>query len=66
MREFKLMVDVPYLKKGTRFIMDDVTSDVFFITDNGELSRYALRSSLAGYLWLLATDRKYMRYIGVR
>jgi hypothetical protein len=66
MREFELMVDLPFLEKGTHFIMDDDTSHVFWITDNGDVSEYPLRPGLAGYLWLLATEIKCMRCIGVR
>ena len=62
-RKFKLLKDVPFLPKGTEYIMYDSTGFVHWITGDGKESEYPLRAGLAGYLWLLCTDKKYMELI---
>ena len=59
-RKFKLLKELPFLKKGTEFIMYDSTGLIHWL-DDGKLSEYPLRAGLAGYLWLLSTDGRYMK-----
>lgn len=61
-RVFKLMVDLPFLSKGTTFVFYDSNALVHWI-DEGLETEYPLRPGLAGYLWLLLTERKYMKLI---
>ncbi len=61
-RTFKLMIDVPFLNKGLIVVMHDRTGEVFWI-DDGKKTEYPLRPGLAGYLWLLCTEKKYMKLI---
>lgn len=61
-RTFKLLVDPPFLEKGSVFLMQDSSADIYWF-DNGKISEYPLRPGLAGYLWLLCTERKYMKLI---
>ncbi len=61
-RKFKLLIDVPFLKKGNIFIMYDSTGNVHWI-DEGKESEYPLRTGLAAYLWLLATEKEFMECI---
>lgn len=61
-RTFKLLVDLPFLKKGAIFIMYDSTDNIHWI-DNGKETEIPLRVGIAGYLWLLATERKYMKLL---
>jgi hypothetical protein len=65
MRLYKLMVALPFLDKGRRFLFDDDTGNVYAILD-GKPSEYPLRQGLAAYLWLLMTERKYMRKVQPR
>ena len=62
LRKFKLKIEVPFLKKGDEFWMHDRDGSVHWI-DNGKISQYPLRTSLAGYLWLLCTEKRYMKFI---
>ena len=59
-RTFKLMIDVPFLKKGKYFKMDDLTGEVYLF-DGKHKAEYPLRPALASYLWLLCTEKKYMK-----
>ena len=61
-RIYELKVDLPFLKKGTLFVFYDSTGLVYWI-DNGKETEYPLRSGLAGYLWLLLTEKRYMQLI---
>ena len=60
-RVFRLIKDVPMLHKGL-FVFYDSTGLVHWI-DNGEETEYPLRNGLAGYLWLLLTEKGYFRHI---
>ena len=62
MRQYKLLLDLPFLKKGRIFEFDDDTGDVYAIIDD-ETVDTPLRSGLAGYLWLLLTEKRYMKLI---
>ena len=57
MREFEMLIDLPYLAKGNKYAFDDETAFVYRIGDDGKPFEYPLRTGLAGYLWLLLTDR---------
>ncbi len=61
-RVFKLIVDAPFLVKGTLFSFHDITGNVYLI-DNDKESEYPLRNGLGLYLWLLCTDKKCMEFI---
>ena len=61
-RVYQLRVNCPFLTKGTLFVFYDSTGFVHWI-DNGKETEYPLRSGLAGYLWLLLTESKYMKLI---
>ena len=63
-RVYELRIDLPYLTKGTLFVFYDSTGFVHWI-DNGKETEYLLRTGLAGYLWLLLTEKKYMTRIEV-
>lgn len=56
MRTLTLKVDLPFLKKGRSFVFDDDTGHVYAILD-GQEAKFPLRTGLAGYLWLLLTER---------
>jgi hypothetical protein len=60
-RVFRLIKDVPMLHKGI-FVFYDRTGHVHWI-DNGKESEYPLRPGLAGYVWLLLTEKGYFRHI---
>jgi len=62
-RVFKLMVELPFLPKGTLYAMYDSSAFVHWIDDKGKESEYAIRPGLAGYLWLLCTEKKLMKLI---
>ena len=62
-RVFKLMIDLPFLEKGTLFAMYDSSAEVHWIDHEAHESTYPLRPGLAGYLWLLCTEKKYMKFI---
>ncbi len=55
MRQYQLMIDLPFLSSGREFIFEDDTGNVYAVLD-GKIAEYQLRSGLAGYLWLLLTD----------
>lgn len=57
MREYELKVDLPFLAKGNIYAFDDDTAHVYRCGDNGEPFEFPLRTGLAGYLWLLLTER---------
>ncbi len=61
---YRLKIDLPFLKKGTDFMFYDATAEVYWI-DNGKETEFLLRQGLAGYLWLLRTERKYMKLIEI-
>ncbi len=56
MRRFRLKVDLPYLPKGAIYDFDDETACVYRVVDK-ITNEIPLRNGLAGYLWLLLTDR---------
>lgn len=61
-RYYELRVNLPFLVKGTVFVLYDSTASVHWI-DNGIETEYPLRPGLAGYIWLLATENKYMKFL---
>jgi len=61
-RTFKLLVKLPFLTKNTMFVFYDSSANVHWI-ENGKETQYPLRPGLAGYLWLLMTEKVYMEHI---
>jgi hypothetical protein len=61
-RIFELLINVPFLKKNRRFYFDDSTGDVYAECEK-QRAQYPLRPALAGYLYLLATEKKYMKFV---
>ena len=59
---YKLTVDIPMLNKETLFVFYDGSGHVYWI-DDGRETDIPLRDGLAGYLWLLRTENKYMKLI---
>lgn len=63
MRIFQLKINLPFLQKGSKFTFEDDTGLVYAILD-GKVAEYPLRAGLAGYLWLLLTEkRKYLKEV---
>jgi len=62
-RVYELRVNLPFLTKGTLFVFYDASANVHWIEDNGKETEYPLRPGLSGYLWLLLTEKKYMKLI---
>lgn len=60
-RIFILKKELPFLAKGTRFAFHDSTGHIHWILESGLESEFPLRSGLAGYLYLLSTEKKYMK-----
>ena len=60
-RIYDLVKDVPMLKKG-RFVFYDYDARVHWI-ENGKESEYPLRAGLSNYLWLLLTEKAYLKHI---
>ena len=61
-RVYELIQDVPMVHKG-KFVFCDYSGAVYWIDEKGNESDYALRSGLAGYLWLLRTEEGYFKFI---
>jgi len=57
---YKLMVDLPFLAKGNQYTFDD-EGYVYRVGVDGKPFEYPLRAGLAGYLWLLMTEKKYLK-----
>jgi hypothetical protein len=62
MRYYELRVDLPFLKQKSQFAFDDDNGNIFMI-ENQRVAEYPLRAGLSGYLWLLLTERKYLKKI---
>jgi len=60
-RVFRLIKDVPMLHRGL-YVFYESTGHVHRI-NNGKEGEYPLRNSLAGYLWLLLTEKGYFRHV---
>lgn len=58
---FKLMVDLPFLKKGNKYLFDYETAQVWRVGPDSKPFDMELRPALANYLWLLMTEKRYMR-----
>jgi len=64
MRKYKVMVEVPFIMKGTIYFFDDESGNVFGINAQGLPNTYAVRPAIAQYLWLLKTENsKYLREV---
>lgn len=63
LRKVQLLIDVPFLSKGSEYWLYDSTGQVYWIDRKGKISDYPLRQGLAGYIWLLATDPKYVKIL---
>ena len=59
-RDFK---EWPYWKKGTMFGFENDTGIVWGMEDRHTTNSYPLRTPLAGYLWLVKTERNLFRRI---
>ena len=59
---YRLLVDLPMLTKGTYFVFYEATGNINWL-NKGVEPEYPLRQGLAGYLWLLRTEREYMKLI---
>ena len=57
MNEYTLIVDLPFLPKGAVYQFDTDTGHVYRVV-NGVPFEFPLRSHLAGYLWLLLTEKE--------
>lgn len=57
MKRYKLTVELPFLYREREFVFDDDTGYVYAVLDN-KVSEYPLRTGLAGYLWLLLTEKE--------
>ena len=57
MRNYKLKIDLPFLPKDAEYAFDDETAHVYRLDDIKKPFEFPLRSGLAGYLWLLLTER---------
>ena len=61
-RRIRLKIDLPFLKKGSQFWLEDSTGLIYPILD-GKISEYFLRPGLAGYIWMLMTEKKYVKIL---
>ena len=59
-RDFK---EWPYWKKGTMFYFENDTGIVWGMKDKKTTNSYPLRTLLAGYLWLLISEKGLLRKI---
>jgi len=58
---YKMMIGVPFLDKGNVYEMDDLTAEVFRVTKKERLG--PMRAGLANYLWMLRTEKRYMKRV---
>ena len=58
-QRYKLLIDLPFLKKGSIFEFEVETGKIYANRFTG--FEYPLREGLSSYLWLLRTERKYLR-----
>jgi hypothetical protein len=66
-KRFKLMINLPFLRKGSLFDFEYQTAWVYGIEESGERMEYPLRDGLAGYLWLLKTEgSRYLKEVPSR
>lgn len=56
MDEYTLIVELPFLPKGAVYQFDNETGFVYRVVD-GKPFEFPLRINLAGYLWLLLTEK---------
>lgn len=56
------MKELPMLQKGTLFVFYDSSANVHWL-DCGKETEYPLRTGLAGYLWLLLTEKGMLKLI---
>lgn len=56
MDEYTIIVDLPFLPKGTIYRFDNETGFVYRVAD-GIPFEHPLRIGLAAYLWLLLTEK---------
>ncbi len=59
----RLIKNVPLLKKGRLFLFEIDTGMVWGMKDKNTTFSYPLREELAGYLWLLRTEKGYLRRV---
>jgi len=52
-RDFKMMIDLPYLKKGKVYYTDYETAEIYGYESDGNVMTIPLRNGLSGYIWLL-------------
>lgn len=57
---YKLLKNIPLLNKGHIFEFD-IESGYVYGVEKDKVNEHPLRSGLAGYLWLLRTEKGYFR-----
>lgn len=62
-RFFRLERAVPLFKKGQVYVFDMDTSEVRWVDAAGNIVDTPLRPGLAGYLWLLRTEKGFFEEI---
>lgn len=56
MREYKIIVELPFFPLGAKYAFNDETGHVYRVGDDGKPFEFPLRVGLAGYLWMLLTE----------
>lgn len=54
---YKLLKELPFLRKDTIFAFEFETACIYLVSD-GLIAEHSLRSGLSGYLWMLFTERE--------
>jgi len=63
MRIYKLLVDLPFMKRFNLYAFDDDVGDVYLV-ENNKIADYPLRVGLASYLMLLRMEgNKYLKEV---
>ena len=63
MKIYKLLVDLPFMKRFNLYAFDDEIGRVFLVVDN-KVAEYPLRNGLGSYLMLLRMEgNKYLKEV---
>jgi hypothetical protein len=63
MRIYKLLEDLPFMKRFNLYAFDDETGEVYLV-ENNKVNEYPLRIGLASYLNLLRMEgNKYLKEV---
>ena len=63
MRIYKLLEDLPFMKRFTLYAFDDELGNVYLV-ENNKIAEYPLRVGLASYLMLLRMEgNKYLKEV---